>query len=986
MKKNKRKRIQKKLLILTMSLSMVAANLAVTPLTALAEEEQQEEVKQEEPKQEEPKKEEPKQEESKKDDSNKEDSNKDDSNKDDSNKDDSNKDDSNKDNSDTDDVNKDNSGKNDADEDDSNKDDSNKDDSNSDDSNKDDSNKDDSNEDDSNNEDSDQDDQNKDDSNQEDLNQDDINSVELEDEILEDVILEVEELQEKDAIFARRSRATTKTAEVEVGESASLQSLKTLVASCPYCGGDLTEDAADSFRNVSANVANNAVLQYVNWTVGRKSYSGLMVPCMEMHFKGLKPGTSSVTMNYQANFERSSSSGYCNFCSNPVRVPSDYSWYSLQDTFNVVVLANYEIAYSANGDNVTNMPSATTTKVANETATLNVTSQKPQREGYEFLGWAESATAKTAQYAGGEQITLNWVSGSTTTKTLYAVWSDQEETSYKTVREYYSKGQLVAVVNSKNAISGKVGDSIDGATIASANPDWNYYTIDDEKIEFAYKGYSPNPFVLTDDTNQVITLRYEVGCAHDEVDYTDNEDGTHDGVCSDCHETVVDNEKHEYKDGYCIKCGAKEPEKECDHDEIDYTDNEDGTHDGVCSDCHETVVDNEKHEYKDGYCIKCGAKEPEKECDHENVDYTDNEDGTHDGVCKDCDKLVVDNEKHHYKDGVCTECGAKEPEKECDHENVDYTDNEDGTHDGVCKDCDKLVVDNEKHHYKDGVCTECGAKEPEKECDHENVDYTDNEDGTHDGVCKDCDKLVVDNEKHHYKDGVCTECGAKEPEKECDHENVDYTDNEDGTHDGVCKDCDKLVVDNEKHEYKDGVCIKCGAKEESGNKPGEGGNKPGEGGNKPGEGGNKPGEGGNKPGQGGGNDGGNKKNDGGSDKGSNKGSGSKHRHNKKSTPSINPTIKPVEPPKETQLVTPGLLPVPVIITTPETGIDESAQIGPSTDSAKPSNTSDDANKKASIPKTGDESNIPVMYGMLFGCGALLAVLVRKKVKDAKKEL
>ncbi len=594
------------------------------------------------------------------------------------------------------------------------------------------------------------------------------NTVEQEDISLEEEP-PVEEVQM--ASFARLSRASSKTQEIVVGQTASLQSLKTLVASCPWCDGDLTEDAADNFRNVSADVANSNVLRYTEWTVGRKAYSGLQVPCMEMHFQGLRPGTTGVTMNYQSNFERSYSSGYCDFCGNPVSVPSDYSWYSISDTFNVVVLANYTIAYSANGDNVTNMPSATTTRVAEETATLNVTSQTPKREGYEFLGWAESATAKTAQYGGGEQITLNWVSGSTTTKTLYAVWSDKKETSYKVVREYFRNGQQVATVSSANAISGKIGDSIDGATIASANPNWNYYTVDDERIEFAYKGYTPNPFVLTEDTNQVITLRYEVGCGHNEIDYTDNGDGTHDGKCDECGKVVVDNEKHEYKDGECTKCGAT-----CDHDDLTYTDNGDGTHDGKCDECGKVVVNDQKHTYKDGECTKCGAT-----CDHDDLTYTDNGDGTHDGKCDECGKVVVDDEKHEYKDGECTKCGAT-----CDHDDLTYTDNGDGTHDGKCDECGKVVVDNEKHEYKDGECTKCGTK-----CDHDKLTYTDNKNGTHDGKCDECGKVVVDDEKHDYKDGVCTKCGSKKDSGTSGENKPSKPDKNDGKGDKHHHDSDK---------------------------------------------------------------------------------------------------------------------------------------------------------------------------------------------------
>ena len=240
---------------------------------------------------------------------------------------------------------------------------------------------------------------------------------------------EQEEFVEEDqiAVFSNYSRAAAKNVSTEVGQTASLQSLKTLVSMCPHCGGDLTEDAAEDFRDVTANVANSSVAKYTNWRVGTKYYSGQNVPCMEILLEGVKPGETNVDVQYQANYYRSSATGSCDWCGGGVRVPSDYNWYTLSDQFKVTVNANYAINYVANGDKVTNLPSSTTTKVAKETANLTVSTGKPSREGFDFLGWAESATAKKAKYTGGESINLNWVQGNTVSKTLYAVWKNADE-------------------------------------------------------------------------------------------------------------------------------------------------------------------------------------------------------------------------------------------------------------------------------------------------------------------------------------------------------------------------------------------------------------------------------------------------------------------------------------------------------------------------------------------------------------------------------
>ena len=48
-------------------------------------------------------------------------------------------------------------------------------------------------------------------------------------------------------------------------------------------------------------------------------------------------------------------------------------------------------------------------------------------------------------------------------------------------------------------------------------------------------------------------------CTHDDIDYIDNNNGTHKGICANCLEEVVINENH--VEGYavdeCAKCGAK---------------------------------------------------------------------------------------------------------------------------------------------------------------------------------------------------------------------------------------------------------------------------------------------------------------------------------------------------------------------------------------------------------------------------------------------
>lgn len=84
-------------------------------------------------------------------------------------------------------------------------------------------------------------------------------------------------------------------------------------------------------------------------------------------------------------------------------------------TFNVNVPAwtSYTITYNANGG--TGAPSAQT-KWRDQALTLSST--KPTRTGYSFLGWSTSSTATTATYSSGG----TYPASSNSAATLYAVW------------------------------------------------------------------------------------------------------------------------------------------------------------------------------------------------------------------------------------------------------------------------------------------------------------------------------------------------------------------------------------------------------------------------------------------------------------------------------------------------------------------------------------------------------------------------------------
>ena len=76
-----------------------------------------------------------------------------------------------------------------------------------------------------------------------------------------------------------------------------------------------------------------------------------------------------------------------------------------------VIDTTYTITYNANGG--TNAPAAQT---KTKDVALTLSSTEPTRTGYNFLGWATTSTASSAQYSAGSSYTAN------ANVTLYAVW------------------------------------------------------------------------------------------------------------------------------------------------------------------------------------------------------------------------------------------------------------------------------------------------------------------------------------------------------------------------------------------------------------------------------------------------------------------------------------------------------------------------------------------------------------------------------------
>ena len=252
---------------------------------------------------------------------------------------------------------------------------------------------------------------------------------------------------------------------------------------------------------------------------------------------------------------------------------------------------------------------------------------------------------------------------------------------------------------------------------------------------------------------------------------------------------------HDYQNGTCTRCGAKDPSVTPPHTH-DYksvvtkpTCTQAGYTTYTCS-CGDSYKSDYKdalgHDYKNGTCTRCGAKDPGVTPPHTH-DYksvvtkpTCTEQGYTTYTCSICG----DSYKGDYKDerghlfvlGKCIRCGEKDPDSHT-HEYtktvVAPTCTTRGYTEHVCSCGSSYKTDYTAalgHDYKNGLCTRCGAKDPSAHThDYKAVvtKPTCTERGYTTYTCSVCGDSYkgsyVDPLGHDYKNGTCTRCGAKDP-------------------------------------------------------------------------------------------------------------------------------------------------------------------------------------------------------------------------------
>lgn len=129
-------------------------------------------------------------------------------------------------------------------------------------------------------------------------------------------------------------------------------------------------------------------------------------------------------------------------------------------SFTIPALTSYTITYNANGGS--GAPSSQTKYYGKD---LTLSSTKPTRDGYTFLGWATSSTATSATYQPGGTYTAN------AKATLYAVWKQNEVTKY-TVS--LTKGTGISAVSGAGSYA--AGASVTISATVTSGYTWTNWT------------------------------------------------------------------------------------------------------------------------------------------------------------------------------------------------------------------------------------------------------------------------------------------------------------------------------------------------------------------------------------------------------------------------------------------------------------------------------------------------------------------------------
>ena len=174
-----------------------------------------------------------------------------------------------------------------------------------------------------------------------------------------------------------------------------------------------TYSPGDTYTN-NGRVTLYAVWSAKTYTISYNANGGSGAPDSQTKYHGVKLMIPSI---------EPTKSGYTflgwgvsKTSTSPTYQPGEWYYSNISRTLYAVWQKNaptsYTVSYDANGGS-----GAPSSQTKTKDVTLTLSSTKPTRSGYTFLGWATSASATSASYQPGGSYTAN------ASVTLYAVWS-----------------------------------------------------------------------------------------------------------------------------------------------------------------------------------------------------------------------------------------------------------------------------------------------------------------------------------------------------------------------------------------------------------------------------------------------------------------------------------------------------------------------------------------------------------------------------------
>lgn len=176
-----------------------------------------------------------------------------------------------------------------------------------------------------------------------------------------------------------------------------------------YCGATATSDNPDVVEVKTKDGHQDIVIG--KWVGG--IWDG--ADCLQVNVDAKNAGTATVQVNFYYTFTQN------NDPFNHTKALWIYGTCYYTVTVTDTSQQDITLTYDGNGSGVTNVPAQQKQNVEQgDSATFTISSTIPVRSGFDFLGWADSATATAAEYHGGNSLTTN------TSKTIYAVWKTHE--------------------------------------------------------------------------------------------------------------------------------------------------------------------------------------------------------------------------------------------------------------------------------------------------------------------------------------------------------------------------------------------------------------------------------------------------------------------------------------------------------------------------------------------------------------------------------